>query len=388
MTHVSPKTLLCKAIVLINSHRVFVGVSLLVAVLSFIYYPSSEFLGETVNEVELFDHFDVDKDGEINRAEFWSLVPHLQKPTTERTRAIASTEYLRICCGFVPLDVHTLRSAELDQLEFLLNDTSLEALLSWTKPETNQFQVHVGDLTTFLPASRDIEVGYVWSLYTPESSPPLRADPPHTEGIQAVLIRLLSSFHSKPFLQTRFQPRGGFAILRARSSTKLDITFRFHAEFQLNDNSKQPFWFTPSQFAGRLVIEADGSHVDFFHVTVPSDKSLNVDMEWTSDTGIDGNDETLTVEIGYMKQMELSSLEPSSTFPRASCGKESSMTIPNIQWEQEISHHTAELQLQKAFFPFKQVEYYNISEALSRAAVEKKYVHSIVLWGALDDQSC
>ena len=35
-----------------------------------------------------------------------------------------------------------------------------------------------------------------------------------------------------------------------------------------------------------------------------------------------------------------------------------------------------------------QVPYYNLTEAFTRARAEKKLVHSILLWGALDDQSC
>lgn len=35
-----------------------------------------------------------------------------------------------------------------------------------------------------------------------------------------------------------------------------------------------------------------------------------------------------------------------------------------------------------------QVSYLPFSEAFERAEAEKKLVHSILLWGALDDQSC
>lgn len=35
-----------------------------------------------------------------------------------------------------------------------------------------------------------------------------------------------------------------------------------------------------------------------------------------------------------------------------------------------------------------QVPYYNYTEAYSVAADEEKLIHSIILWGALDDQSC
>lgn len=35
-----------------------------------------------------------------------------------------------------------------------------------------------------------------------------------------------------------------------------------------------------------------------------------------------------------------------------------------------------------------QVSYLPFTEAFERAKAEKKLVHSILLWGALDDQSC
>lgn len=37
---------------------------------------------------------------------------------------------------------------------------------------------------------------------------------------------------------------------------------------------------------------------------------------------------------------------------------------------------------------FSQLPYYDVTEAFDRAATERKLVHSVILWGALDDQSC
>lgn len=47
---------------------------------------------------------------------------------------------------------------------------------------------------------------------------------------------------------------------------------RIHAEFQLNDVPDFPFWFTPGQFTGSIVLSKDGSHVRHFHLYVPSDR--------------------------------------------------------------------------------------------------------------------
>ena len=51
---------------------------------------------------------------------------------------------------------------------------------------------------------------------------------------------------------------------------------RSHVEFQLNDHPNLPFWFTPAQFAGRLVISKDFSHIAMFEMEVPTNHSLNI----------------------------------------------------------------------------------------------------------------
>lgn len=85
----------------------------------------------------------------------------------------------------------------------------------------------------------------------------------------------------------------------------------------------------------------------------------------------------------------------------------------DIYWTSEIGHQEASRRLDVTFYPFKkvntqsllstqltltqeisflsalfQVSYLPFSEAFERAEAEKKLVHSILLWGALDDQSC
>jgi len=51
---------------------------------------------------------------------------------------------------------------------------------------------------------------------------------------------------------------------------------RAHAEFQLNKEPNYPFWFTPAQFMGRLIISKNGSRLEYFEMHVPTDKALNV----------------------------------------------------------------------------------------------------------------
>ena len=51
---------------------------------------------------------------------------------------------------------------------------------------------------------------------------------------------------------------------------------RVHAEFQLNSEPDYPFWLTPAQFAGRLVVNKTSDHVEYFELFLPTDKQLNV----------------------------------------------------------------------------------------------------------------
>ena len=49
-----------------------------------------------------------------------------------------------------------------------------------------------------------------------------------------------------------------------------------HAEFQINEPPNFPFWFSPAQFTGNIIISNDGKHVEDFTLYVPNDKKLNV----------------------------------------------------------------------------------------------------------------
>ena len=53
-------------------------------------------------------------------------------------------------------------------------------------------------------------------------------------------------------------------------------------EFQLNQEPHLPFWFTPAQFAGRLVIDFKATHIEFFELKLPTQKQLNIGELYTS----------------------------------------------------------------------------------------------------------
>ena len=52
--------------------------------------------------------------------------------------------------------------------------------------------------------------------------------------------------------------------------------YRIHAEFQLNEPPFYPFWFTPAQFTGNLIMSKDGAKLISFNLYVPTHNRLNV----------------------------------------------------------------------------------------------------------------
>ena len=71
----------------------------------------------------------------------------------------------------------------------------------------------------------------------------------------------------------------GFYCLCGTKTSMNAINFlnsRVHAEYQINSHPDYPFWFTPAQFAGRLVTDYDCHHIYHFELTLPTDNQLNI----------------------------------------------------------------------------------------------------------------
>ena len=122
-------------------------------------------------------------------------------------------------------------------------------------------------------------------------------------------------------------------------------------------------------------------------------------MEWHND-----EKENMEVEIGYVSKLEVMSSMPSmKSYLHDNEGVKRTITnqflkpmfentyqalINKIKWDEEMDSKEADVKLEQAFFPFKQVTYYPFLEAFRKAEQMNKIVHFILLWGALDDQSC
>lgn len=283
-----------------------------------------------------------------------------------------------------------------------VSHSSLSGLRSWKHPAVPSSTFYASQFKAFLPPSGKSGLGDTWWVIPSELNiftgylPNNRYHPPTPRGKEVLIHSLLSMFHPRPFVKSRFAPQGAVACMRAISDYYYNIVFRIHAEFQLNDVPDFPFWFTPGQFAGNIILSKDASHIRSFHLYVPNDKSLNVDMEWLYGASESSN---MEVDIGYLPQMELRAARPSTPSvvydeqgnvidSRGEGGEPIQFVFEEIVWSAEISREEAARELEVTMYPFKKVPYLPFAEAFSRADAEKKLVHSILLWGALDDQSC
>uniref|UniRef100_A0A7M7PUL0 EF-hand domain-containing protein n=1 Tax=Strongylocentrotus purpuratus TaxID=7668 RepID=A0A7M7PUL0_STRPU len=354
--------------------------------------------------VSIFNAYDRDGDGHLNVIEFEPLLERLNiEDTAERGDFTygdedldPAEEVLTIEANFIPLQQDTMSKAK-DQ-SFLTSRSSLSSLDSWKTPKEEMTAFPASAFRPLLPENH-VQVSKVYTIIKSKLNMMTnqlssnRYFPPRVKGKEIIVHRLLSVFHSRPFIHSRFGPQGTVAVVKAVSADYVDIVFRTHAEFQLNEPPSHPFWFTPAQFIGHLIIRKDASHVKYFNMHVPSNRSLNVDMEWMNGPN---EVENMEVDIGFMPKMELHAPNPSSQVTIYSESGEvlyepsnqQEMSSGTIHWDEEISMEEALVLLEKEMYPFKKIEYMPLNAAFKRAHAERKLVHHVLLWGALDDQSC
>ncbi|RKU24309.1 hypothetical protein C6503_01145 [Candidatus Poribacteria bacterium] len=206
----------------------------------------------------------------------------------------------------------------------------------------------------FLPAEA-VSVGECWEIK------------------QAGVQELLEQLHPKPSLEMRAEMYGleeckGFrACLRAYSDQFVDIVFRIHAEFALTDG-----WFTPSQFAGHLIIDRAQETIVFFLMHVPAG-TLNFDVNW--ETILEGWDAPRWItDGGYCSQMELRS------------GTQD--VLQDTEFTETITQEEAERLLIQQFYKSQRINWVSLEEALRMTQAQQKPVHVISLDGPLTDEAC
>ena len=164
---------------------------------------------------------------------------------------------LRATAQQTSLNPHAYKNI-LSSISFQVTHSSLSGLRAWRAPATPSSTFSAGQFRVFLPPKNKHEVGDTWWVIPSELNiftgylPNNRYNPPPPKGKEVMpsgvltfdpsLVRpvtnevlcsqqvflhsLLSMFHPRPFVKSRFAPQGTVACLRATSDFYYDIVFR------------------------------------------------------------------------------------------------------------------------------------------------------------------
>ena len=177
-------------------------------------------------------------------------------------------------------------------------------------------------------------------------------------------LELLRQLHPNPSLNMHINTGdsyGLWACLRAYNDEFADIVFRIHAEFVFQDG-----WFTPSQFAGHLVINRVKESIAFFVMRVPGGP-VNFDLNRLTPQG-------RMAGTGFCSQVELHS--------------GSQNTLENVEFVASITQEAAEHALALRFYKSQQINWVSPDQVLETAQAQQKPIHAISIDGPLMDESC
>ena len=204
--------------------------------------------------------------------------------------------------------------------------------------------------------------------------------PPSTVGVGDVweldansVVSFLHQFHPGATADLGYGEEGAFACLRACSSDYAEIAFRIHAEFTLksaayqewqeeNDERESEARFIPSQFAGKILVNLKSGTVRAFSLALPA-RNSNVDLN-----AYGGAD------MIYVPRMELLATDETDQ--------------DEIGWDAAITTEEAHRMLALKFYKFAEIDWLPIDEAVVQAKATHRPIHTILVWGCLDDESC
>lgn len=192
-----------------------------------------------------------------------------------------------------------------------------------------------------------------------------------TWRLQPSVVKLLKQFHEGATLDLHIndQTKGGWAILRASSDRWVDIRFRLHGQFVLEDG-----WLTPSQFSGRMVVDRHSGKVAYFRMQVPQ-FPLNFDVGRKITFYKDGvPQEAADAGAGYCPRIELVGGDPSAT--------------EGVKWTAALPTDEADQKLSLKFYPAWKIDWVPWQEALVKAQQLKKPLHIISADGPFKDEAC
>ena len=174
-------------------------------------------------------------------------------------------------------------------------------------------------------------------------------------------LQLLKQLAENPSLQLWVNDEiGRWATLRAYSEDYAEIVFRIHAAFELING-----FFTPSQFAGSLVIDRHLKELTHFEMSVPQ-STLNLDVHKVI------NENRALTDCGVCK-IEMTAGEG---------------ITQNFTYTEEISAEEAQLGLAKQCYPAQSIEWVEFEEAAEMAKALDRPIHVVSADGTFMDQSC
>ncbi|MDE0299023.1 MAG: hypothetical protein OXN17_10355 [Candidatus Poribacteria bacterium] len=175
------------------------------------------------------------------------------------------------------------------------------------------------------------------------------------------VLELLNQFTENPRLESWIgDDEGKWASLRAYNDDHAEIVFRIHAVFVWKDG-----FFTPSQFAGSLIIDRRLEKLDYFEMSVPP-STLNFDAGREFDDGF------WAAESGFCR-IEMTA------------GKEATQALA---YSEEISMEEARLGLARQFYPAQFIEWVTLEEAKETAIALDRPIHVVSTDGTFMDESC
>lgn len=206
--------------------------------------------------------------------------------------------------------------------------------------------------------------------------------PPWAVGIGAVweldlkgVLSFLRQFHLGATTALRQGAEGAFACLRAHSSEYADITFRVHADFVLESPSHQKWQeenvvdgyvpraiFIPAQFEGHILIHLKKGTICEFSLALPP-RNSNVDINAFGQA-----------DMVFVPRMELTATDTAE--------------MDEIIWDTAITQAAARKALELKFYRFAEINWQPVKEAVELAKLNNHPIHVVLVWGALDDESC
>ena len=212
---------------------------------------------------------------------------------------------------------------------------------------------------TFLP-NKPVVVGSVWELDTNKIIPFLHQF--HSGATAEMHINpgaWRDAAHGREVI-SGMESDGAFACLLALSAGYAEIALRIHAEFVLDKAARA--YFTPAQFAGRLILNRKDGTIREFRLYLPP-RNINVDIN-----ALGGAD------MVYVPRMELigQNREDQS----------------DIVWETSMTEAEAKSALAAAFYKSSEIERLPVEEAVAYAQEKHRPIHLLLTWGVFDDESC